>query len=96
MPNSPRGSKIRNTDDQQAVEDRLDLEDGDPTAGRATLLMNGSSAGSSRVSRGSSVMNSAPMIEPEIVPTPPIRTIAMNCTDSSRLNEPGSKSAGST
>ena len=39
-------------------------------------------------------MKSAPMIEPEIVATPPIRTIAMNCTDRSRLNEPGSKKSG--
>jgi hypothetical protein len=40
---------------------------------------------------GSSVMNSAPAMDPEIVATPPIRTIAMNCTDNRRLNEPGSK-----
>ena len=33
----------------------------------ALVLMNGSTAGSSRVIRGSSVMNNAPMIDPEIV-----------------------------
>ncbi len=33
-------------------------------------------------------MNSAPMIEPEIVATPPMRIIAMNCTDISRLKLP--------
>ena len=37
--------------------------------------------------RGSSVMKNAPMIAPEIVPAPPMSTIAMNCTDSSRLND---------
>ena len=30
-------------------------------------------------------MNSAPMIVPLTVPAPPISTMAMNCTDSSRL-----------
>ena len=54
-------------------------------------LTNGTNPGTSRVSLGSRVMKNAPMIEPEIVPTPPISTIAMYCTDSSRLNEPGSK-----
>ena len=54
-------------------------------------LTNGTNPGTSRVSLGSRVMKNAPMIEPEIVPAPPISTIAMYCTDSSRLNEPGSK-----
>ena len=39
-------------------------------------------------------MKNAPAIAPEIVPAPPISTIAMYWTDSSRLNELGSMNAG--
>ena len=41
-------------------------------------------------------MNSAPMIEPEIVATPPMRTIAMYCTDISRLKLPAVNVCGMT
>ena len=55
------------------------------------VLMNGTHACSSRVSRGSRVMKNAPAMAPEMVPAPPMSTMAMYCTDSSRLNELGSK-----
>ena len=41
-------------------------------------------------------MNNAPMIDPEIVATPPIRIIAMNCTDISRLKLPAVNVCGMT
>ena len=89
MPNNPRGSKMRNTmisTPYSTVSSWyvLGVSDG-------MRLMPGTRSGTSRANRGSSVIRNAPRIEPEMVPTPPISTIAMNCTDSSRLNEPGSK-----
>src|ERR687897_3839085 len=89
MPNSPRGSKMRNPMMSRPYNSDSTWNTFGNSVGDE--LTAGSSDGSSWTRRGSSVMNSAPMMEPEIVATPPISTMAMNCTDSSRLNEPGSK-----
>ena len=37
------------------------------------------------------MMKYAPRIEPEIVPAPPMSTIAMNSTDIARSNDSGTK-----
>ena len=54
------------------------------------LVTKGRKRGSSSTSRGSRTTNAAPSSDPDRVATPPIRIMARNWTDSSRLKVPGS------